>query len=343
MTQLQTGRRRHRWSGVRLMAALLVLVLCSACGSALVSSELDVAAADESRLALIDAPLKSRFEAFGDGLASADRAAAPLDDIAGGSGPLVGEGQESSGRGAGDGALIVRTASLELEVEDVAAALLGARIEIAALGGYVAGSDEYDQGDHRWATVSYRLPVDRFSAGLDALRGLSSRVARETTQSQEVTAAVVDLDARIANLRASEAALVEIMERAGRIEDVLAVQTRLEDVRGQIERLVAQRDNLADQAALSTLSVTWFTPVAALTAAQQGWNLGTEVDAALAQTLEALQRVASLGVWMAVVALPLLGMPLLVLAILVLALRRRLNDTDDGPDDATAALAAPPE
>ncbi len=225
-----------------------------------------------------------------------------------------------------DDALIVRIASLELEVADVAAVLLTARDDIAALGGYVSGSDEYDQGDRRWASVTYRVPVARFSEAIDALRGLSDRVVRESTQSTEVTATVVDLDARIANLRASEEALVEIMDRAGRIEDVLSVQLRLEDVRGQIERLEAQRANLADQAALSTLAVTWSTPVAAVAVAQQGWDLGEEVDAALAQTVEALQSVVSLGVWIAVVVLPLLGLPLLALALLLVLLRRSRRD-----------------
>lgn len=222
-----------------------------------------------------------------------------------------------------DDALIVRTGSLELEVEDVAATLAGARAEIAALGGYVAGSDEYDQGESRWAMVTYRVPVERFSDAIDALRGLADRVVRESTQSAEVTATVVDLDARIANLRASEAALVEIMDRAGRIDDVLAVQSRLEIVRGQIEQLEAQRANLADQAALSTLTVSWLTPVAAVAVAQEGWDVGSEVDSALAQTVEALQDLASLAIWLAVVVLPLVIVPMLALAGLIVLLRRR--------------------
>lgn len=253
------------------------------------------------------------------------------------SGPRL-DADQTAASSAGDDALIVRTANLELEVDDVAAVLVDARAEMAALGGYVAGSDEYDQGDRRWASVSYRVPVDRFSEALVGLRALSDRVVRESTQSQEVSATVLDLDARISNLRASEDALVEIMDRSGRIEDVLSVQLRLEDVRGQIERLEAQRNNLSDQASLSTLSVTWFTPVAAVTAAQASWSLATEVDAALAQTVEALQGVASFGVWAAVVAVPLLGLPMLLLLLLVVVLRRRFQGGDgDGPTTANAA------
>jgi hypothetical protein len=187
----------------------------------------------------------------------------------------------------------------------------------------VAGSDEVDQGESRWASVTYRVPVERFAEALAALRDLSDRVVRESTQSAEVTATVVDLDARIANLRASEAALVEIMDRAGRIDDVLSVQARLEVVRGQIEQLEAQRNHLADQAALSTISVSWLTPVAAVTVVQEGWDAASVVDSALAQTVEVLQGLASAAIWLAVVVLPLVGLPLLVLLGLALLLRRR--------------------
>ena len=203
------------------------------------------------------------------------------------------------------------------------------------LGGYVSGSDAYDQGESRWASVTYRVPVAHFGEAVDALRGEADRVVREATQSIEVTGQVMDLDARIANLRASEAALVEIMDRAGRIEDVLAVQMRLEEVRGQIEQLEAQRAHLADQAALSTLAVSWYTPVAAVAAAQEGWDLGSEVDAALAQTVDALQGLVGLGIWFAVVVLPLVILPLLALLLLIHTIRRHARR---GHGDAGATI-----
>jgi len=230
-----------------------------------------------------------------------------------------------------DDALIVRTGFVEFEVADLATVLLAARADIAELGGYVAGSDVYDQGEQRWASVIYRVPVERFEDAIDALRDRADRVVRESTQSQEVTAQVVDLDARIDNLRASEGALVAIMDRAGRIDDVLAVQVRLEDVRRQIEQLTAQRDELAGRAALATITASWMTPVAAVLVAQESWDLATEVDAALAQTVAALQGLASLLVWAAVVGLPLLGIPLLLALAAYVALRRRTSGRSDGP------------
>ena len=331
--------RRLRASHV--VWALIALVVFSACGSALVRTANE--RAEPAPLLVTELEEQALLMKLDGGAGGPDLdALSPVEDIAD-DGMRFAAKAETKDRV--DDALIVRTAHLELEVEDVASVLLDARAEIASLGGYVSGSDEYDQGDRRWASVTYRVPVDRFADAIDALRGLSDRVARESTQSQEVTATVVDLDARITNLRASEESLIEIMDRSGRMEDVLAVQTRLEDVRGQIEQLEAQRTNLADQAALSTLSVSWFTPVAAVTVAREGWNVAAEVDAALAQTVEALQGVGSLGIWFGVVALPLVGIPLLLVALLALRIRRRTRHGGDagGPDGGAAVSAAAAE
>jgi hypothetical protein len=325
--------RRGRRLALLTALGLVAVVIFSACASSLVRQDTETESmavmGERSEEALTG---KVAFEM--DGVVSDLVAPLPAAD---GRGAVGFDDRVAQAPDRIDDALIVRTASLELEVGDVAAILALARGEIGSLGGYVAGSDEYDQGDRRWASVSYRVPVDRFGEALEKLRGLSDRVVRESTQSQEVTASVVDLDARIANLRASEEALVEIMDRSGRMEDVLAVQMRLEDVRGQIERLDAQRANLADQAALSTLTVTWFTPVAAVTAAQEGWNVGAEVDAAMAQTVRALQGLASMGIWLGVVILPLLAIPVLLAVSLYVVLRRR--GSNDGPDD-TPTLSA---
>ena len=210
----------------------------------------------------------------------------------------------STEEGQPDGTLIVRTGTLILEVGDVGAALDAARSAIADLGGYVAGSETRNEGDRTTATIVYRVPVARWDDAVAGLRGLAGRVIEERTESAEVTDQVVDLDARLANLRSSETALQGIMDRAATIDDVLLVQTRLTEVRGEIERLAAQKLALEHQAALSTLTATWVTPTVAVTTASRGWDIGTEVDRALAQTVRIGQAAASFLVWFVLVLLP---------------------------------------
>src|SRR5262245_56598474 len=97
------------------------------------------------------------------------------------------------------------------------------------------------------ALITYRIPSARWDDALDALRGLAAKVLNEDTQAVEVTGQVVDLDARLSNLRSTELALQSIMTKATRISDILDVQNQLTSVQGQIEQLTAQKNHLTDQ------------------------------------------------------------------------------------------------
>jgi hypothetical protein len=104
---------------------------------------------------------------------------------------------------------------------------------------------------------------------------------------------------------------------------VLAVQEQLTQTRSEIEQLQAQRDYLADQAAMSTLTVSFQLPPKTVTSqATKEWDLGKEIDQAVAQLVKVGQGAATVAVWIIIVGLPVgLGL-LIILAILWFIARR---------------------
>jgi len=213
-----------------------------------------------------------------------------------------------------DGAFIVRTGNLRLELTDLAPALNQAQALITGLGGYIAASTERNDDQTTYAEITYRVPVERWDEALAGLRGLGQRVISENTQAADVTAEVVDLDARLANLRATETALQSIMDRAGTIDDVLKVQRELTDVRSSIESLTAQRESLAERATYATITVSYEVRNTAVSAASGGWDLAREVDLAVASLVTILQRLASVAVWVSIVLLPVV-LPFLLIGL----------------------------
>jgi hypothetical protein len=212
--------------------------------------------------------------------------------------------------------LIVRTGTLELEVTSLASSVAAAGTVVSAAGGYVSGSDEAAAGDKASASVSYRIPASAWDATLDGIRRVAKTVRHQQVTSEEVSGQVVDLGARILNLRATEAALQAIMARATKISDVLDVQKQLTDTRGEIERLVADKTHLEGQAAFGSLKVTFQLPTPpALVTAQKGWDPATDVDRATGKLIAISQRATSAGIYLAIVGLPVLisgGLLLLV-------------------------------
>lgn len=224
-----------------------------------------------------------------------------------------------------DDAKIVRTGSIELQVQDVPKAVQVARDGIRAMGGYIGASQTGTLGDDPVATITYRIPVDRWEDALDLLRGLAgqtTKVLSEQTQAVEVTGAVVDLEARIRNLRASETALQDIAAKATRVSDVLEVQAQLTNVRGEIEQLNGQLKELTDRAAFATLTANFGTPVVAVDVAAKGWEPAKVVDEATASLVNILQALTTAGIWFVIVWVPILVVLGVIGLIIGLILRR---------------------
>lgn len=210
-------------------------------------------------------------------------------------------------------AQIIKTGQLSLEVSDIDGAVNRANAAIASLGGTVESSTQYGSGDDATASTTFRVPAAKWDEAISTLRGIGTKVLSQQTNATDVTLQAVDLDARIANLEKTEAALQAIMARATAIPDVIAVETQLSRVEGQIEELKAQRNHLQNQVAMSALSVTFQLPAKTVTTqATQGWTLGNQIDQAGAALVRIGQGLATLCVWLVVVIVPL------ALAVLVL-------------------------
>lgn len=225
---------------------------------------------------------------------------------------------------------IVKTGQVTIRVPNVAEALGRVRAIAQQLGGYVGGSQAGTLEDS--ATLTLRIPSPRFDDALAGLHELDGKVLVEATREEDVTATVVDLSARIANLEASESQYRALLARAEKIDDVLSVQSRLDEVRGQIEQLKGQLKSVSGQADLATLTVTLTPEDKPVQQASTGWDPGATASQALAALVGIGQGLASVAIWFGIVWLPVL----LVLAIVamlvlrpVLQLRRRLPTAID--------------
>ena len=284
----------------------------------------------------------------------------PAPSIGGGSGSGAGAG---SGSGAGGGAptgvpagngsggngnngggnaapvidavrpdlLIVKTGTLALQVEDVDDAVADAAGRIGGLGGYVSGSSQSGDGEGVTASITYRIPSARWEDALIALRDLATKVVTEQTQTDDVTAQVVDLGARVRNLQATERAIQEVMAKAVTIDEILDVQAELTRIRGEIELAASAKAHFEEQATYSTLTVRFVptpapapspSPSPSIAIAEPAFDPGAEVGAATASLVGILERLASVGIWFGIVWLPvLLALGLVGLGVLWLVRR----------------------
>ena len=132
---------------------------------------------------------------------------------------------------------IVKNGSMTMEVNDITTAMTGVAEVAKDLNGYVVSSNKWGDIDITSGQITIRVPSDRFDEALDRLRQIAVNVPSESTNSQDVTEQYTDLQAQLRNLEATEAQYLEILKKAEKVEDILAVQQQLSNVRGQIEQV----------------------------------------------------------------------------------------------------------
>jgi len=217
---------------------------------------------------------------------------------------------------------IVRTANLELEVEDVSAAVREVEGAAVAAGGFVSESNvfidqpEPDDGGSveaprrtQTATVTIRVPAGEYGGVMEQLRGIAKQIRSERSEASEVTEEYTDLEARLRNLEATEASYLELLTGAGEIPDILLVQDRLSQVRLEIEQVQGRinlLDNLTD---LATITIQLSLPAAAVGGggknwAQKAWDVAWEGSQETAKALGSIAIVGGVALlWLAIPAL----------------------------------------
>ncbi|MFI1525266.1 DUF4349 domain-containing protein [Streptomyces griseus] len=150
---------------------------------------------------------------------------------------------------------VIRTATLSVEVRSVPKAVAAARAVAEGAGGLVA-TENTERLDDTYETshLVLRVPQDRFQEVLRELAG-SGKLLSRTSNAKDVTDQVVDVESRTATQRASVARVRELMDRAEKISDVVALEGELSSRQSDLESLLAQQSSLKDRTSLATITV----------------------------------------------------------------------------------------
>ncbi|WOD40469.1 DUF4349 domain-containing protein [Nodosilinea sp. E11] len=157
---------------------------------------------------------------------------------------------------------LVKQASLVLVLTDIDTAVTQVQTIIQQAQGDVLSLQDHrsPEGTAQQVSLTLRVPQAELDSVLEALRPLGT-VQQQSLTAEDVSSQLVDLEARLKNLRQAEAALLEIMARSGEISHVLEVARELSTVREGIERMAAQQQNLRRQVAFSQIDLTLQSPV----------------------------------------------------------------------------------
>ena len=126
-----------------------------------------------------------------------------------------------------------------------------------SFGGFVVQSFASQGSGNRIAEGSLvlRIPAESYDAALSRLRGLGKVESLEES-GQDVSKEFVDLNARIRQLRAVEAQLLQLLQQANDVPAALAVQSQLSQVQLDLEQARGRLQYLDNRVAFATISMS---------------------------------------------------------------------------------------
>jgi hypothetical protein len=150
---------------------------------------------------------------------------------------------------------IIRNATLTIQVEDMETALTRLRALATSVGGYLLQENTTSQGAKPSGVMVIQVPAEQYEVSITRIRQLAFKVEREESSAQDVSDEFVDLQSQIANLKVTEEGLQKLIDKAAKLEDIIALQKELTGVRGEIETRQGRLNFLDNKTAFSTITV----------------------------------------------------------------------------------------
>ena len=254
-----------------LLLALLLTLSLGACGSASKSMAYESSASEAPAAApYMSADMAAEEAGYG-GFAVA--------------GSMNAAGEAGSDAPETDPSKIIYSASATVETTDFdgsIAKLLAlveqnkGWIEASSMNGANYRSIARGSSYNRSASYTLRIPSDKFELLMGSLSEIGN-VPYSHTYTENVTSQYYDTQARLTAYQTQEARLLEMMEKAETVSDVIAIEEKLTELRYQIESLQSALKNWDRQVSYSTIDlevmeVSEYTPEPKQSYGQELWQ-----------------------------------------------------------------------
>lgn len=258
---------RMKNNGAALLAAAMVLgLLVTGCGAsskgAATSSQAAMDQAVYEDVGYTAGDVSFRNEAASEEVAEVTAQDAGTADI-----PKVQDSQRK----------LIKNVDLEVETEAFDGLLETVERKTESLGGYVEARYSYygssrNEYNNKNANLTIRIPAEKLNEFLSDVSE-NGNIISQNESVTDVTLQYVDMESHKKALQSEQERLLELLDQAETVEDIIIIESRLSEVRYQIESMESQLRTMDNQVSYSTVYL-YIKEVARLTnvAEQTTWE-----------------------------------------------------------------------
>lgn len=221
------------------------------------------------------------------------------------------------------GRKLIKNVSLEVETRSFDELLRKVEEKAGSFAGYIEESYTYNGssyygGARRNASMTIRIPAENLDGFLSSVSEMSNIISRNDSVT-DVTLQYVDLESHKEALLTEQTRLLELLEQAESVEDIITIESRLSEVRYQLESMESQLRTLDNQVSYSTVYL-YVDEVESLTPVKEQ-SIGEKISTGFMQNLRGVGNdLADFGINF-IINLPYLVLWAVILILAVLAVR----------------------
>lgn len=216
---------------------------------------------------------------------------------------------------------LIKTVDMNVETRKFDELMSSIQSQVKTLGGYIESMNTYNGSSYsgyratRNADLTLRIPKAKLDTFLNAVSE-ACNVVRCSENVEDVTLTYVDLESHKEALGTQQSRLLELLEKAESIEDIIVIEQRLSEVRYQLESMESQLRTYDNQVDYSTVYLTVdeveiYTPVEKETA----WE---RISAGFMESLDNIGNgFVEFGIWF-VIHIPYLALWAVFVTVFVL-------------------------
>ena len=157
-----------------------------------------------------------------------------------------------------NGRKLIKTVFLSLQTTEFDSLISNLSAKATELGGYIETSsvsgNSYYYRNTRYASYTIRIPSTKLNEFVNVVSELGN-VTQKNESVEDVTLQYVDVESRKKALETEQERLMELLSNAENMEDLLAIESKLSDVRYEIESYGSKLRMLDNQIDYSTVNV----------------------------------------------------------------------------------------
>ena len=154
---------------------------------------------------------------------------------------------------------LIRTFDIQIQTKEFDDVISGIQKKVQELGGYIEESSldsgsSYYSDYNRYSYMTVRIPSDKLDGFVQNVKD-TANVTNISESTEDITLKYVDVESRKIALETERDRLLELLEKAETVEDIITIEGRLSEVRYQLESYASTLRTYDNQVDYSTVHI----------------------------------------------------------------------------------------